>query len=72
VFSIQHLITLLVNVVDRPVVLEIPHFAALGRNEREIMVLRSENGQAWREHVDIATEQSMQNALCGSFEGEGD
>jgi len=53
-------------------VLEVPHFAALHGNEREIMVLRSENGQTWREHTDIATEQSIQNALCGSFEGEGD
>lgn len=51
-------------------ILEVPHFAALHGNEREIMVLRSENGQTWREHPDTANEQSIQSALCGSFEGK--
>ena len=55
-----------------PVVLEVPHFASLRDGEREIMVLRSENGQTWREHTDLATELSLQTVLCGSFEGEGD
>ena len=56
----------------RPVVLEVPHFASLRGGEREIIVLRSDNGQTWREHTDIATIDTMQHALCGSFEGEGD
>lgn len=56
----------------RPVILEVPHFASLRGTEREITVLRSENGLTWKEHTDLATLDSMQNALCGSFEGEGD
>lgn len=34
----------------RPVILEIPHFASLRGNEREIVVLKSENGETWKEH----------------------
>ena len=62
----------LIRSVFRPVILEVPHFAALRGAEREITVLRSENGQSWREHSDLATLDSIQNTLCGSFEGEGD
>ena len=52
--------------------LEVPHFASLRGNEREIIVLRSDDGQTWREHADLATLDSIQKTLCGSFEGEGD
>ena len=58
--------------VFRPVILEVPHFASLRGGEREITVLRSDNGQTWREHPEVATEQSVQNLLRASFEGEGD
>ena len=58
--------------VCRPVILEVPHFASLRGGEREITVLRSDNGQSWREHPEFATEQSVQNLLRASFEGEGD
>lgn len=35
-----------------PVLIEVPHFASLaGDHEREIIILRSDNGQVWREHV---------------------
>ena len=40
-----------------PVVIEIPHFASLRGREREIMILRSENGETWREHVVDASEE---------------
>jgi ankyrin len=51
-----------------PVVLEVPHFASLRGLEREITVLRSDDGQTWREHTDLATVDTMQRTLCGSFE----
>ena len=52
-------------------ILEVPHFASLRGGEREITVLRSDNGQTWREHPEVVTEQSVQNLLRASFEGEG-
>uniref|UniRef100_A0A663MNU5 Ankyrin 1 n=1 Tax=Athene cunicularia TaxID=194338 RepID=A0A663MNU5_ATHCN len=35
-----------------PVVVEIPHFASYGRRDRELVVLRSENGSVWKEGGD--------------------
>lgn len=57
---------------DRPVIIEVPHFASLRGKEREIVILRSDNGETWREHNMEATEEAIQEALNGSFEGEGD
>lgn len=34
-----------------PVVIEVPHFASLRNQEREIIILRSDKGQVWREHL---------------------
>lgn len=34
-----------------PVILEIPHFGSLRDKEREIIILRSDNGETWREHL---------------------
>lgn len=31
-------------------IVEIPHFASHGRGDRELVVLRSENGSVWKEH----------------------
>ena len=58
--------------VVRPVILEVPHFASLRGVEREITVLRSDNGHTWREHTEIASERSVHDLLRSSFEGEGD
>ncbi|XP_078069737.1 ankyrin-2b isoform X4 [Mustelus asterias] len=33
-----------------PVIVEIPHFAAVRGKERELVVLRSETGETWKEH----------------------
>ncbi|XP_012059295.1 PREDICTED: ankyrin-2-like [Atta cephalotes] len=33
-----------------PVLIDIPHFASVRGKEREIIVLRSENGETWKEH----------------------
>ena len=34
-----------------PVLLEIPHFASHSRAERETVVIRSDDGTTWREHI---------------------
>ncbi|GAU97157.1 hypothetical protein RvY_08508-2 [Ramazzottius varieornatus] len=51
-----------------PVIIEIPHFASLRENEREVQILRSENGQTWREHTLEATEDAVQKVLNESFD----
>ncbi|KAJ8013921.1 hypothetical protein DPEC_G00034840 [Dallia pectoralis] len=33
-----------------PVIVEIPHFGSMRDNERELIVLRSDNGDTWKEH----------------------
>jgi len=40
----------------RPVVVEVPHFASLRDGEREISILRSEDGQTWKPHVQAASD----------------
>lgn len=54
----------------RPVIIEVPHFASLRGKEREIIVLRSDNGETWREHTLEANEDAVQDVLNESFEGE--
>eukprot|EP00090_Calanus_glacialis_P004148 TRINITY_DN1306_c0_g1_i3.p1 TRINITY_DN1306_c0_g1~~TRINITY_DN1306_c0_g1_i3.p1 ORF type:complete len:1955 (-),score=483.94 TRINITY_DN1306_c0_g1_i3:622-6486(-) len=54
-----------------PVIIEVPHFASLRGKEREIVILRSDNGESWREHTLEATEEAVQDVLQDSFdEGE--
>ncbi|KAK4872920.1 hypothetical protein RN001_014949 [Aquatica leii] len=53
-----------------PVILEVPHFASLRGKQREIIVLRSENGETWKEHTLDASEEAIQDVLNHSFEGE--
>ena len=55
----------------RPVIIEVPHFASLRGKEREIVILRSDNGETWREHTLEASEEAVQDVLNESFEGEG-
>ncbi|XP_073404382.1 ankyrin-3 isoform X13 [Dendrobates tinctorius] len=33
-----------------PVIVEIPHFGSMRSKERELIVLRSDNGESWKEH----------------------
>jgi len=54
-----------------PVIIEVPHFASLRGKEREIVILRSDNGETWREHTLEASEEAVQDVLNESFEGEG-
>lgn len=53
-----------------PVIIEVPHFASLRGKEREITILRSDNGETWREHTLEASEEAVQEVLNDSFEGE--
>ncbi|XP_035887640.1 ankyrin-2 isoform X33 [Phyllostomus discolor] len=51
-----------------PVIVEIPHFAALRGKERELVVLRSENGDSWKEHCCEHTEDELNEILNGMDE----
>merc|ERR1712088_1109609 len=54
-----------------PVIIEVPHSASLRGKEREIVILRSDNGENWKEHTLEATEEAVQEVLQDSFdEGE--
>ncbi|XP_045463228.1 ankyrin-2-like isoform X3 [Harmonia axyridis] len=53
-----------------PVIIEVPHFAALRGKEREIVILRSDNGESWKEHTVEATEDVLNEVLRDSFEAE--
>ncbi|KRY39859.1 Ankyrin-2 [Trichinella spiralis] len=53
-----------------PVIIEVPHFASLRGREREIVILRSENGEHWKEHSLEATEDAVQEVLNESFDPE--
>ncbi|KAJ8365935.1 hypothetical protein SKAU_G00147660 [Synaphobranchus kaupii] len=51
-----------------PVVVEIPHFAALRGEERELVILRSEMGESWREHHCEHSEEDLNQILNGMDE----
>ena len=57
--------------VCRPVIIEVPHFASLRGKEREIVILRSDNGETWKEHTLEATEDAVQEVLQESFDADG-
>ncbi|XP_012966248.1 ankyrin-1 isoform X3 [Mesocricetus auratus] len=54
-----------------PVVVEIPHFASHGRGDRELVVLRSENGSVWKEHKSRYGESYLDQILNGMDEELG-
>ena len=54
-----------------PVIIEVPHFASLRGKEREIVILRSDNGENWKEHTLEATEEAVQEVLQDSFDEGG-
>lgn len=49
-------------------IIEVPHFASLRGSEREIVILRSDNGETWREHTLEATEEIVHDVLNESFD----
>uniref|UniRef100_A0A7N6F6N4 Ankyrin 1, erythrocytic b n=1 Tax=Anabas testudineus TaxID=64144 RepID=A0A7N6F6N4_ANATE len=51
-----------------PVIVEIPHFASLGRGDRELVVLRSENGSVWKEHRNRYGDEVLETILNGMDE----
>ncbi|KAJ8013673.1 hypothetical protein DPEC_G00032240 [Dallia pectoralis] len=52
-----------------PVVVEIPHFGSMRGKERELIILRSENGESWKEHLyDCKTDDL--NALLNGMDEE--
>ncbi|XP_027818335.1 ankyrin-1 isoform X2 [Ovis aries] len=54
-----------------PVIVEIPHFASQGRGDRELVVLRSENGSVWKEHKNRYGESYLDQILNGMDEELG-
>lgn len=50
-----------------PIVIEVPHCASIRGVEREVTVLRSDNGQTWREHVAPPVDDT---ALSNDFDGQ--
>ncbi|XP_056882691.1 ankyrin-2b isoform X18 [Takifugu flavidus] len=51
-----------------PVIVEIPHFAALRGKERELVILRSETGESWKEHHCEHTQEELNLILNGMDE----
>lgn len=51
-----------------PVILEVPHFGSLRQKEREIIILRSDNGQTWREHTLQDSDEAVCDVLNETFE----
>ncbi|KAM8860267.1 uncharacterized protein AB9W97_019870 isoform 39-T40 [Spinachia spinachia] len=51
-----------------PVIVEIPHFGSMRGNERELIVLRSENGDTWKEHQSDARPEDLFDLLTGMDE----
>lgn len=43
-----------------PVLLEVPHFASLRGGERELIVLRCDDGETWREHTAVYLQTGWQ------------
>eukprot|EP00062_Callorhinchus_milii_P001427 gi/632936549/ref/XP_007895307.1/ PREDICTED: ankyrin-3 isoform X9 [Callorhinchus milii] len=51
-----------------PVIVEIPHFGSMRDKERELIVLRSESGETWKEHHYECKEQELNEILNGMDE----
>uniref|UniRef100_A0AAV2LK23 Ankyrin 3 n=1 Tax=Knipowitschia caucasica TaxID=637954 RepID=A0AAV2LK23_KNICA len=51
-----------------PVIVEIPHFGSLRGQERELIMLRSENGEMWKEHVYDCKTDELNQVLNGMDE----
>lgn len=52
-----------------PVIVEIPHFGSMRGKERELIVLRSDNGDTWKEHQSDARPEDLVDLLTGMDEG---
>ncbi|XP_035982778.1 ankyrin-3 isoform X18 [Fundulus heteroclitus] len=51
-----------------PVIVEIPHFGSMRGKERELIVLRSDNGDTWKEHQFDTSPEDLAELLAGMDE----
>ncbi|XP_047464408.1 ankyrin-3-like isoform X9 [Mugil cephalus] len=51
-----------------PVIVEIPHFGSMRGHERELILLRSENGETWKEHLYDCKTDDLNQLLNGMDE----
>ncbi|XP_078788052.1 ankyrin-3 isoform X29 [Oryzias latipes] len=51
-----------------PVIVEIPHFGSMRGKERELIVLRSDNGDTWKEHQSDFRPEDLTELLAGMDE----
>uniref|UniRef100_A0A672JIV8 Ankyrin 3a n=1 Tax=Salarias fasciatus TaxID=181472 RepID=A0A672JIV8_SALFA len=51
-----------------PVIVEIPHFGSMRGKERELIVLRSDNGDTWKEHQSDSRPEDLTELLAGMDE----
>ncbi|KAM8738947.1 ankyrin-3-like isoform 41-T41 [Acanthopagrus schlegelii] len=51
-----------------PVIVEIPHFGSMRGKERELIVLRSDNGDTWKEHQADTRPEDLTDLLTGMDE----
>lgn len=49
--------------------MEIPHFGSMRGQERELIILRSENGESWKEHLYDCKTDDLVQLLAGMDEG---
>lgn len=56
--------------LTRPVIVEIPHFGSMRGQERELILLRSENGESWKEHLYDYKTDDLNQLLSGMDEGK--
>lgn len=49
--------------------MEIPHFGSMRGQERELILLRSDNGETWKEHQYDWKTRDLKELLAGMDEG---
>lgn len=67
--GIKQIYEYLFKSATRPILIEVPHFASLRDKEREICILRSDNGETWHEHGLSASDDAVHEALDSNFNG---
>lgn len=55
-----------------PIIIEVPHFVSLRGKERELIVMRSDNGTTWKEHCLEESQNAVQDILNHSFQADDD
>ncbi|CAH8571969.1 unnamed protein product [Schistosoma turkestanicum] len=51
-----------------PVLIEVPHIASVRGREREVLIIRSETGNSWKEHTLESTELAINDSLSDAFD----